>query len=128
MAAWDRALFGATPSLWPEPFGSVVHEGMSRGKPVIGTDHGGHSDMIVDGESGRLVPPGDVYALTQAMRELIDDPALRDRLGHAARDRAQLFSSEAVIPRFIRAFEEIAATRRRNGDTTDAAEPVARAR
>jgi glycosyltransferase involved in cell wall biosynthesis len=128
MAVWDRALFGATPSLWPEPFGSVVHEGMSRGKPVIGTDHGGHSDMIVDGENGRLVPPGDVYALTQAMRELIEDPALRDRLGRAARDRAQQFSSEAVIPRFIRAFEEVAATRRRNGDTTDAAEPVARAR
>jgi glycosyltransferase involved in cell wall biosynthesis len=111
MEAWERALFGVTPSLWPEPFGSVVHEGMSRGKPIIGTDHGGHTDMIVDGENGRLVPPGDVHALTLAMQDLISDPARRDRLGRAARERAERFSAAAVIPQFIRAFEELGAGR-----------------
>ena len=38
--AWERSLFGVTPSLWPEPFGSVVHEAMSRGRAVIGTTPG----------------------------------------------------------------------------------------
>ncbi len=37
MAAWDRAMFGVMPSLWPEPLGSTVVEGMMRGRPVIGT-------------------------------------------------------------------------------------------
>ena len=78
MAAWERCLFGVIPSLWPEPLGSVVYEGMSRGKAVIGTTPGGHTDMIASGETGLLVPAGDVPALTQATAEL-------DRTAHAAR-------------------------------------------
>ncbi len=62
MAAWDRAMFGVMPSLWPEPFGATVAEGMNRGKPVIGTTLGGHVDMIGE-DAGLLVPQGDVGAL-----------------------------------------------------------------
>src|SRR4029078_7850246 len=78
LAAWERALFGVTPSLWPEPLGAVVFEGMSCGKAVIGTSPGGHAEMIVDGETGVLVAPGDSTALATAMDELIRDPALRE--------------------------------------------------
>ena len=53
LAAMDRSLFAVFPSLWPEPFGSVVHEAMSRGLAVIGTKPGGHEDMIDDDETGR---------------------------------------------------------------------------
>ncbi len=100
LAAWDRSLFGVMPSLWPEPFGSVVHEAMSRGRPVIGTTPGGHSDMIEHERSGLLVPGNDVPALRDAMQRLIDDPDLRHRLGRRAVERSADFAAEAVIPRF----------------------------
>lgn len=98
-AAWDRSLFGVLPSRWPEPLGSVVYEGMSRGRAVIGTRPGGHVDMIDDGESGLLVPAGDDVALEAAMRRLIDDPALRERLGRAARVASLRFTAAESIPR-----------------------------
>ncbi|HEX9371399.1 MAG TPA: glycosyltransferase family 4 protein [Roseiflexaceae bacterium] len=100
MAAWERCLFGVSPSLWPEPFGSVVHEAMSRGKAMIGTTPGGHADMIDDGRSGLLVPSGDVDALARAMRRLIDDAGLRERLGRAARESAGRYTADVMVPRF----------------------------
>lgn len=100
LEAWDRSLFGVLPSLWPEPFGSVVHEAMSRGKAIVGTIPGGHADMIEHGRSGLLVPAGETAALTAAMRTLIEDPALRERLGVRARVRAQEFAAENVVPRY----------------------------
>ena len=109
MAAWERCLFGVLPSVLPEPFGTVVCEAMSRGKAVIGTQPGGHSDMIVPEETGLLVPPGDVRALTRAMERLIQDPRLRDRLGREARVRARRFTPEVAIPRIERIYVELIA-------------------
>lgn len=105
MAAWDRAMFGVLPSLWPEPLGATVSEGMSRGRPVIGTKPGGHTDMITP-KSGILVPQGDVIALTTAMQELIVDPERRERMGRAASERAKTFAAAAVLPRFERAYRD----------------------
>lgn len=99
MEAWKRALFGVFPSLAPEPFGMVVHEAMVQGRAVIGTTPGGHGEMIVDGETGLIVPCGDVTGLAAAMRRLIDDPALRERLGAAARARAERFTADRWVPR-----------------------------
>lgn len=108
MAAWDRALFGVMPSLWPEPFGSTVAEGMIRGKPVIGTTLGGHVDMIGT-DAGMLVPQGDVAALEQAMAALIADPERRERYGLAAKAHARDFSASSVVPRFERAYRDVIA-------------------
>jgi glycosyltransferase involved in cell wall biosynthesis len=107
MAAWERSLFGVIPSLWPEPLGSVVYEGMSRGKAVIGTAPGGHTDMIVPGETGLLVPSGDVHALAQAMTNLINQPELRERLGAAARERSMLFTASVAVPQFERFYQRV---------------------
>lgn len=109
MAAWRHALFGVTPSLLPEPLGSVVYEGMSVGKAMIGTAPGGHADMITDGVSGRLVPTGDVDALTAAMREMLDDPATRERYGEAARAHAAPFVAPVTIPKFEALYREVIA-------------------
>lgn len=107
MAAWEGAMFGVIPSLWPEPLGSVVYEGMSRGKAMIGTTPGGHTDMIVDGGTGLLVPPGDVDALRTAMQTLLDDPELCVRFGHAGRARARLFTAEVNVPRFEQLYRQL---------------------
>ena len=84
--------------MWPEPFGTVVTEGMSRGKAVIGTRPGGHTDLVADGETGILVPAGDVDALAGAMDLLIRDAELRERMGRAALVRSNRFTPDAVMP------------------------------
>jgi glycosyltransferase involved in cell wall biosynthesis len=108
MAAWDRAMFGVMPSLWPEPLGATVAEAMSRGRPVIGTRLGGHVDMV-DETSGILVPQGDVAALADAMEELIRDPERREACGRAAAEHARTFAAPAVLPRFEQAYRDVIA-------------------
>jgi glycosyltransferase involved in cell wall biosynthesis len=60
-----------------------VIEGMAAGLAVVATPVGAVEDIILDGETGLLVPPGDVDALADALSQLIVDPALRSRLGTA---------------------------------------------
>jgi len=71
-----------------EGFGLTFVEAAFHALPCIGTDVGGISDVIVNGETGLLVPLGSERALTSALQLLYDDPLLRVRLGHAARTRA----------------------------------------
>ncbi len=100
MEAWDRCLFGVTPSLWPDPSPGVVREAMSRGKAMIVTKIGGSTEMINENNNGLLIPPGDEQALAQAMQRLIDDASLRERLGRAASERAGQYMDDAVVPQF----------------------------
>jgi glycosyltransferase involved in cell wall biosynthesis len=107
LRAWQGALFGVAPSLLPEPLGNVIHEAMSAGRPVIGTVPGGQTEMIEDGVNGLLVPSGDVNALAVAMRRLIDDAPLRDRLGQAARTTAERFTEAVQLPRFLALLDQV---------------------
>lgn len=109
LAACSRCLFGVLPSTWPEPFGTVVCEVMSGGKPVIGTKPGGHTDLIIDGETGLLVPAGDVSALAEAMRALIADEAMREQLGQAAAVHSRRFMPEVSLPLIEGLYGEIVA-------------------
>lgn len=68
------------PSLY-ESFGLVFVEAMRAGKPVIGTRAGGIPEVVAEGETGLLVPPGDAGALAEAMLRLATDPGLRRSLG-----------------------------------------------
>jgi glycosyltransferase involved in cell wall biosynthesis len=112
MAIWERALFGVCPSVVPEALGNTVHEGMSRGKAVIGTRPGGHEDMIENERTGLLVGCGEVMELTGAMERLLADPELRERLGQEARISAARFSAEAVAPRIEAFCQQIATAAR----------------
>ncbi len=105
LAAWERCLFGVVPSVWPEPFGMVLIEAMSRGKPAIASRIGGIPEVVVDGETALLVPPGDPQALRDAMDRLIQFPDLCDRMGRAARVRSLEFREAAVVPRIVLAYE-----------------------
>jgi 2-deoxystreptamine N-acetyl-D-glucosaminyltransferase/2-deoxystreptamine glucosyltransferase len=81
---------------------------MSKGIAMIASNIGGNTDMISDGETGLLVPPGDVAALAAAMQRLIEDPALRERLGQAGRRRAGQYAAGAVLPRFEAIYQQLA--------------------
>lgn len=72
-----------------EHFGRVLIEAMAMGKPVVATASGGAPEIVVNGETGVLVPPADAAALAQAVRALLADPAGRRRLGEAGRARAE---------------------------------------
>jgi glycosyltransferase involved in cell wall biosynthesis len=113
--ALRRSLFTVAPSLWPEPFGIVALEASAAGKPVIASDIGGLRDIVVDGETGLLVPPDNRVALVEAMRRLIGDDGLRERLGAAAAARARSFSPAAILPRFEEAYELAVARRAKTG-------------
>jgi glycosyltransferase involved in cell wall biosynthesis len=91
LAAWRHCLFGVVPSRWPEPFGMVAMEAAAAGKPVVATKVGGLGEVVLDDVTGITVAPGDVAALEQAMSELITDRARREKLGAAARVRAEQF-------------------------------------
>jgi glycosyltransferase involved in cell wall biosynthesis len=77
-----------SPSTQAEGFGQVIVEAMLAGKPVIASAAGGPIELIEDGVTGRLVPPGDVLALTRAISELLDDPGEAAAIGRRARERA----------------------------------------
>jgi glycosyltransferase involved in cell wall biosynthesis len=86
------------PSVWQEAFGLAALEPMASGVAVIASRVGGMAEIIIDGETGRLVPPGDEAALSQVMRELLADPGERARLGANGRRRAlEAFSREQQL-------------------------------
>lgn len=74
------------PSLY-ESFGLMYVEAMRAGKPVIGSDAGGIPEVVDDGGTGLLTPPGDVPALAEAMIRLGADADLRQKLGHSGLER-----------------------------------------
>ena len=88
---WNSVDIAVVPSLY-EPFGLVALEALACGVPVVATSVGGLPEIVVDGQSGILVPPGDPAALAQALRALLTDERLRLRLAQGARRRAECFS------------------------------------
>jgi glycosyltransferase involved in cell wall biosynthesis len=83
---YNRAEMLACPSLY-EGFGLPAGEAMACGLPVAATTGGALPEVVEDGVTGILVPPGDAPALAEAMRTLMGDPDLRRRMGQAGRER-----------------------------------------
>lgn len=94
------------PSTWKEPCAAVVQQAMALCKPVVGTRAGGTPEMIVEGETGFLVPPSDPDALAGAIARLAGDAFLRKRLGVAGRERAEELFSLKVMTDHIEALYE----------------------
>lgn len=90
----------------------VLLEALSKGVPPVSFDcPEGPRQLIDDGVNGLLVPEGDVPALTEGLRRLMDDEDLRRRLGAAALETARDYEADAVTDRWIALAEEIAAAR-----------------
>lgn len=85
------------PSL-QEPFGMTVVEAMNAGTPVVASDVDGHRETVLDGVTGRLVPPEDPAALAEAVIEVL---GRRDELGAAGRERARRWHVDAYAARVM---------------------------
>lgn len=104
--ATRRCIMALVPSLVQETFGFVALEAMAMSKPVIASRIGGLVDIVLHGETGYLVPPGDSEALRDAIVHLLEHQELRQRMGQAARHRADEFRASVIVPRFENVYEQ----------------------
>ena len=79
--------------------------GAAAGKPIVATATGGLRDIVIDGETGLLVPPEDREALAAALQKLTADAGLREQLGAGAKQQAAKFSPAAIVPQFEQAYQ-----------------------
>jgi len=95
------------PSLW-EGLPNAVLEAMAAGLPVVATAAGGTPELVVDGETGLLVPPGDVTALEEAIERLLRDPGLRRKMGEAGRKRVEgHFTIKQTVAQTVALYETL---------------------
>jgi glycosyltransferase involved in cell wall biosynthesis len=95
-----------------EGLGVVLLEAMSYGVPVIGSNLGGITDIVRDGETGLLVPPGDAALLAAALQRLASDRDLAKRLGEAGRKHvATAFGWPAIMAQWEECYAAAAGTR-----------------
>ncbi len=103
-------LYVAASRLDSESFGVAVLEASACGLPVVVSDVGGLPEVVVQGETGLVVPREDVAALAQAMQQLIADPELRRRFGAAGRARVLAhYGWPHSVDAMLRCFDEVVA-------------------
>jgi glycosyltransferase involved in cell wall biosynthesis len=87
---------------------NVALEAMAAGKPVIASNHPALAEIVVDGETGLLVPPGDKMRLARQTRLLLENADLRRRFGEAGRRRAESqFSQPRLVKQYAELYESI---------------------
>jgi len=97
-----------------EGLGVSLLQAAAAGVPIIASRVGGIPEVVADGVTGLLVPPGDVAALEQAMRGLLAAPGLRQQLGRAAADRVRReFSIEGMVEGNLAVYHELLAGNQR---------------
>lgn len=101
---WQSIDIAVVPSTEPEPFGLVAVEAMLAKKPVIGSNHGGLAEIILNNETGFLVEPKNERELEEAISKLVEVPELRKIYGQNGYQRA---INEFSIERYIQNFETI---------------------
>lgn len=109
LAASDLFVLSSTSECLPM---SII-EAMAAGLAVVATDVGGVAELVVEGETGLLVPAGDHSALADAIAQLLDAPDLRRRMGAAGRQRArELFDVGLLWERHVALYHRSLAGRR----------------
>lgn len=105
IAAMDVVVCASTKG---EGLTGSIREAMMMGKPVVSTAVSGNPEVIHQGETGLLVPPGDALALAEAVMELLEDSSLALSLGRRARERAlSVFTEEKRVQEMERIYEEV---------------------
>ena len=91
-----------------EGFGIAVLEAMAMRKPVVATTTGGLPEIVQDGETGMLVPPGDAGALARVVSSLLRDSARSRQWGEAGRARITAhFTAEAMMDQLTSGYEAV---------------------
>jgi glycosyltransferase involved in cell wall biosynthesis len=107
------------PSTDHETFCIAACEAMACARPVVAARTGGLPEVVRDGETGYLVPPGDAQALAKRIGALLDDTALRARLGAAGRAwTLEMFTWEKVVERVVECYERALAREPGAGSTS----------
>ena len=107
MSAWSRSAIALTPSSSFDSCPTVALEAMAMSRPVVASRIGGLPDIVVEGETGLLVTPGDERELGEAIQCLSDNPELRERMGANGRQRVVKFQARTVVPRIEQTYQEI---------------------
>lgn len=107
-AVWYSIDIAVVPSTEPEPFGLVALEAMLAKKPVVASNHGGLSEIVVNNETGFLVEPSNPTALAIALEQLISNPEMRNDFGKSGFERAKkVFSVEQYVNSLERLFDKM---------------------
>ena len=91
-------------SVQPEPFGRVIVEAMACGVPVVASGAGGVLEYVEDGKTGRIFPPGDVGAMADAVKELLDSQSIREEIRKNAR---HLFLTRFTLESHVKSLLEV---------------------
>jgi sugar transferase (PEP-CTERM/EpsH1 system associated) len=87
---------------------NTVLEAMAAALPVVGTEVGGTPELVIAGQTGRLVPPGDPDTLAGVIKVLLENPEERSSMGLAGRDRVQLhFSTKQMVQKTEQLYDEL---------------------
>jgi glycogen(starch) synthase len=106
-ALMSAATLVLMPSRW-EGLPLVALEAQAAGRPVVASRAGGLPEVVVDGETGRLVPPDAPEALADAVLALLARPVELARMGHAARERAaRVFDQVRCVDEYAALLEEV---------------------
>jgi len=107
MQAWSRCAIALIPSICPDACPTVAMEAMAMGRPIVASRIGGLTDILVDGQTGLLVPPGDVQELREAIQCLLDDAGRRQGMGMIAKQCVVAFQAKSVVPRIEDVYCEV---------------------
>ena len=91
-----------------EGISNTIMEAMASGLPVVATEVGGNRELVVQGQTGMLVPQDDPQAMAEAMAAYLTDPDRCRREGAAARDRAErVFSLHAMVDNYMKVYDRV---------------------
>lgn len=112
-----RRMYGAfdlaVQSSSSEGLPNALLEASAAGRPIVATAAGGTNEIVIDNKTGLLVPVNDQGALATAMCRVVDDPVLRLRIGHAAREHVSMtFGMQRYVAEFAALYEGLAVSKR----------------
>jgi glycosyltransferase involved in cell wall biosynthesis len=107
MQAWSRCALALIPSICPDACPTVAMEAMTMARPIIASRIGGLTDIVVEGQTGLLVSPGDPLELQEAIQSLLDHPERGASMAMMAKQRVVEFQAKSVVPRIEHVYREV---------------------
>lgn len=102
---YQTAHIFCAPATGKESFGIVLAEAMAARVPIVASDIEGFASVISSSELGILVPPRDYLSLADGLSILIQDPVLRESLGHQGADHVRQYNSDRVAAQVVKVYE-----------------------